>query len=238
MTMVSLLFSLFLAIDERPPALLDPLETIAREFVVNFSAAKFEAASKEFNETLRAVVTPSMLADLSHQSDASLGRFHFITSVRRRRESGFSVVEIVCRYEKSLASFRVVFDDEDHIGAIHLEPIANEPVDPMLEAVARELLKNFIAGNFDAVPKQFDKNLRAELLPTRLASLQMQVTNTFGVFRSIKSVRQITDETYRTIDLTTAFERSPVSVRVAFNDAGEVTGLIIGPISTPQPARR
>jgi uncharacterized protein DUF3887 len=236
MIIASLLLSMLLAINEGPRAVLGPLETTARAFVVNFTASKFDEASKEFNETLRAVATPSMLADLRRKFDAPLGRFHFITTIRRRSEDGFRVVEVTCRFEKSLASFRVVFDDEDHIGAIHLDPIANEPVDPILEAAARELLKNFIARNFEAVPKHFDKNLRAQLPPTRLASLQMQVMNTFGAFRSVKGVRQITDETYRTIDLTTEFERSPVSVRVAFNDFGEVTGLVIGSI-TPEPQR-
>ena len=102
MTMACLFLSMLLAI-EQPPG---PLESIAREFVNNFNSARFDVASKDFNESMRAVVTPSILADLKQQSDNALGGFRSIAALRQRKEGGFRVIEFVCKYEKSLASFQ------------------------------------------------------------------------------------------------------------------------------------
>ena len=227
-TIAPLLLTILLAIDQRARAVRTPLESIARELLANFNAGRFDAASKDFNETMRATVTPSVLADLKQQSDMNLGGFQSITDVRQRREGGFHLVELVCRYEKSSASLRVVFDAANHVGAVALDPIV---VDPILETAARELLKNFVAGDFEAAAKQFDPKMRAQLPPLRLARLQAQVTSKYGAFRSVIAVHQLTDQTYRGIDLTTAYERLPVSFRVIFDSAGQVAGIKIAPVS-------
>jgi hypothetical protein len=228
-TIAPLLLSILLAIDQRGGAGRTPLESMARDLLTSFNAGRFEAASKDFNETMRATATPSILAELKRRSDAELGGFRFITDVRQRSEGGFRIVELVCKYEKSSASFRVVFDIDNSIGAIFLDPIAIAPVDPALEVTARALLKNFVAGDFEATAKQFDPKLRVQLPPPRLAQLQAQVTKTYGTFRSVTAINQVTEQDYRTIELTAAYDRLPVLFLVVFDSAGHVTGVKIGP---------
>jgi len=231
-TIAPLLLSILLAIDQRAGAVPASPVSIARDLLANFNAGRFDAASRHFNETMRATATPSILSELKRQSDAELGGFRSITDVRQRREGGFRLVELVCQYEKSSASFRVVFDIDNHVGAIFLDPIVIAPVDPVLQATARELLKNFVAGDFEATAKQFDPKLRAQLTPPRLTRLQAQVTSAYGTFRSVTAVRQMTEHDYRTIELTTAYDRLPVSFLVVFDNAGRVTGVRIGPAAT------
>ncbi|MDQ6799323.1 MAG: DUF3887 domain-containing protein [Acidobacteriota bacterium] len=235
MTIACLLFSMLLQVGPQPRVVLrSPLESRAREFVANFNSRKFDMVSKDFNETMRAAVTPAVLADLKQQSDSNLGRFQSIILVRQRREGGFRVVEIVCRYEKSLASFRVAFDSEDRIGALYLDPIAAEPVEPVLEAAARDWLRNVNAGDFEAATRHFEKNLQMQLSPSKLEKLQVQIKNSYGKFRSIKEVHQMTEEPFRTIDLIAAYERASVLIHVAFNSSDRITGIRLEPVQ-PEP---
>jgi uncharacterized protein DUF3887 len=234
MTITCLLLSMMLAVDHRPKVTRSPIESRARDFVAYFTSAKYDMASKDFSETMRETVTPPVLAEMKRQSDYYLGPFRSIITVRQRTEEGFRIVEIVSKFDKSLGAFRVEFDVADRIGALYIDPIANEPVDPLLEATARAWLKNFIAGDFEAASTQFTTKLQTQLSPSQLAKLQAKVTNSYGAFRSVKEVRQITDEPFRTIDLTAEYEQAVVSIRVAFNKDGRVTGIKLEPLTPDQ----
>ena len=129
MTMVSLLLSMLLAINQRPKVVRNPLESKARDFVSYFTTAKFDMASKDFNEEMRETVTPAVLAEMKRQSDYYLGDFRSIVMVRQRREGSFRMVEIVCRFDKSLGAFRVAFDALDSIGALHIEAGLHDEVE-------------------------------------------------------------------------------------------------------------
>jgi hypothetical protein len=181
---------------------------------------------------MRAIVTPAFLAEVKRESDANLGGFLYVKKVLQRTEGGFPVVELVCKYQKATASFRVVFDLEGHVGSISLGPAGIAPVDSVLEAGAREFLKNLVAGNFEAAVKQFDPKMRAQLPPAGLARLQAQITSQYGAFRSVTGVNQMTDQNNRTIDLTASFERTLVSIRVTFDNGGQLIGLKITPLTS------
>jgi hypothetical protein len=235
MTIATLVLGMLLQIGRPPRVIGSPLEPRARDFVEYFTKSKFDMASKDFNESMREVVTPALLAEVKRQADLNLGAFRSIVTVRQRREGNFRVVEVVCRFEKSLGAFRVTFDVLDRIGAVHLDPLANEPVEPVLEAAARELLKNFVANDFVATTSRFDRSLQVQLPPSKLANLQVQVANAYGAFRSVKEVHQITDERYRTIELISVFERKLVSIRIAFNSENLVAGIKLEPVAPDSP---
>jgi hypothetical protein len=234
MTLATLVLGILLQIGRPPAALRSPLESRARDFVENFTRTRFDLASKDFNASMLEVVTPALLAEVKRQSDTSLGAFRSIVKVRQRREGNFRVVEVVCNFEKSLGAFRVAFDVFDKIGAVHLDPLANEPVEPALEAAARELLKNFVANDFVATASHFDRSLQAQLPPSKLANLQVQLANVYGAFRSVKEVHQVSDERYRTIELISVYERALVSVRIAFTSENLVAGIKLEPVA-PEP---
>jgi hypothetical protein len=235
MTLATLVLGILLQIGRPPRVIRSPLESKARDFVTNFTKSRFDMASKDFNESMRAVVTPSVLAEVKQQSDVNLGAFRSIVMVRQRKAGNFRVVEVVCRFEKSLGTFRVTFDVLDNIGTVYLDPLATEPVEPVLEATARELLKNFVAKDFEAATSHFDRKMQIQLSPSKLAKMQTQVANAYGEFRSVKEVRQITDEPYRTIELIAVYDRSSVSIRIAFNSEDLVTGIRLLPVAPENP---
>lgn len=228
-TMMSLILGVLLAIGQSSSPAHSPLEMIARDALANFNAGRFDVMAKSFNEKMRASVTPAVLADLQHQASAQLGVFRNVTEVRERMDGGSRLVELICSYEKAAASFRVVFDARDRVSAIFFDPIVSSPVDPALEATAREWVRNLTARAFDVAGRRFDKNMRKVLPPPKLALLERQVTLEYGRFQSIKSVQQVTIDDYRTIEVITSYERKPLMFRVMFDQAGQIAGIKIAP---------
>jgi hypothetical protein len=212
----------------RPPV---TIEATAREVVANFAAGKFKAVTKDFNDELAPQVTPAVVDQLRQQVEAAAGPFRAITSVRHFRHEGQRVVELTCAYARSLVAFRIVFDNYDRISQVYVDPVETPKVDPALEAVARKFVANFTAGRFDFATMSFDKTLRAQLTATKLGELAKTVTTRFGAYRSISEVSQTVDETYRTIAVKTVYENAPVEFLVAFNTAGLISGVRVGPLT-------
>ena len=228
------LLLVFFAIPPRAP-MQSPTESMARELVANFNAGRFDAASRNFNDAMRTTLPPSTMADVKRQADTELGPFRSITSVNRRTENGFRVIEVLCKYEKSLASFRVKFDASDHVASVFLDRIGDPPIEPALEASARGLLKSFVESDFGAMTKRFDDKLVTQLTPAALAQVQSQVAAKYGVVKTVTAVHQTNDGNYRTIELTTTCDRLPLIFRVVFDRLGRVAGLRFAPVLTSTP---
>ena len=231
MTTACLLITMLLAVDLPPAVVESPVETRAREFVANFEAGRMDLATKDFNENLSRLVTPELMKAVHEQAYASLGHFVAITELNQWPDANGRMVAAVCKYEKSNAVFRLSFDADNRIASMVLDPLKNEPPDPLLEAAARALLRQFVAGNYEAMSRQFDKKLRAQLQPMKLATLHSQVESSYGKFRSVKESHQINEEKYRTIELIADYERSPVSFKVAFDKTAQVTGVKLTPVA-------
>jgi hypothetical protein len=233
MTAACLLLVLF-TIPPRAP-MQSPIESIARQLVTSFNAGQFEAASHDFNDAMRTTLPPSTMADVKRQADAELGPFRSISSVHERTESGFRVVEVLCKYEKSLASFRVKFDATDHVASVLLDRVGDPPVEPALEAAARGLLKSFVESDFDGMAKRFDAKLVTQLTPAVLAQVQSQVAAKYGTIKTVTAVHQSIDGNYRTIELTTTCDRLPLIFRVVFDRLGRVAGIRFAPVLATSP---
>jgi len=206
-----------------------PQESMARTMLMNFTAGRFEAATKDFNETMLKTVTPSMLADLKKQFDAEAGTFQFVSKVREGRDDDqFKFAELTARYEKSAVMVRVVFDPANKIGGVFFDRVVPEKVDPALEALARELLANFVAAKFDAVGKDFNATLAAQLRPAAIEDVRRKVAETYGTYRGVTGVGQRTEKEYRVVELAAVYDRK-VSVVVVFDGTGKVSGLRFSP---------
>src|SRR5258708_26085647 len=107
-----------------------------------------------------------------------------------------------------------------------------EQVDPGLDAMARDLIRNFVTGSFDAMIRNFDEKLHAQLPASNLAVLQAKVTASYGKFHSVQEVHQITEETYRTIDVIAEFDTATVSFKVVFDSTAQVTAIRLAPVVT------
>ncbi|HWS73304.1 MAG TPA: DUF3887 domain-containing protein [Thermoanaerobaculia bacterium] len=226
--LTSLVLSLLFA--TRPTVKLrTPQESMARTMLMNFTAGRFEAATKDFNATLQKLVTPQMLADLKKQFDADAGAFQFVSNVREGKDAEqFRFAELSARYEKTTVLVNVLFDQTNKIGNVTFNRVVVEKVDPALEATARELLANFIAARFAEVGKDFNATLGSQLTPERIEALRHEIAETYGAYRGVIGARQRTEKDYRVLELTVVFERK-ASFVVVFDSAGKVSGLRFAP---------
>jgi len=223
-TVLCSIFAVTAAAATPPPA----LQSTARRFVRNFASGRIEEASKEFDEGLKKEVPLSMLAELKHQIDRDYGVFLSVSETREKTEEGFRAVDVVARYEKAPATFRVVFDSEGRIGAIKFNPDAPKP-DPKLEEAARAFFDDFMGGRLDLVTKRFDAKMRTDLPPATLARVAKQIAASYGEFQSVTGARFDAEGDSRIVELLAIYDKTPVAVRVFFDSEGLVSGLKIEP---------
>lgn len=228
----SLLLTALFAINPRAKVQ-SPIEQTARELLANFTAGRFEAACRDFNDELRPMVTAAVLANVKEQCDRQVGAFQSVSEVHQGSEDGFRMVELIAKFDKSPVSVRVVFDNYDRVRAVYFNPIVPPLADPALEAVARELLANIVAGHFDEAGRHFDDTMRSQLSPAGLAGLSKNIANAFGTFRSVTEVHQRFEKPFRIIDLIVACDKTPLAFRVAFDVRDRIAAVHISPYSKP-----
>lgn len=209
-----------------PP--LQPLETIARQLFTNFVSARYAAVAKDFNEEMRATVTPKELAQQRDLIASQIGPFEYIMTVKRRTEGGWPVVDVTAKYERSLAVMTVSFDETFHVSKVTIAPLTGPPPDP-LEREARSFLADFNARNFEAVENRFDARMRQSLPTPQLEELSRTVTRTYGAFTSITEARTGKRANLTTVELLADYSGTPVQVSVVFNRAHRIAGLTFAP---------
>lgn len=224
----SALLTVLFAINPRAK-LQSPIESTARELLLNFVTGRFDVATRDFNDELRPLVTPAVLAQVKEQLDRDAGAFQEVTEVHRRTEEGFRVIELVAKFATSLVSVRVVFDPLDRVGAVYFNPISSPPPDPVLEGIARELLASVMAGNFDRATNHFDVTMRAQFTPESFSALRKNIADLYGTFESVTEVHQRTEKAFKVIDVIAAYDKMPLAFRVAFDSRGRVVALHISP---------
>jgi hypothetical protein len=203
-------------------------EAMARELLANFTVGRFEAASRDFDDTMRSVAPPKQLADIKQELDAKYGRFRGVTEARLTSQHGLKVVDLITQYDKSSIDVHVEFDAFNLISTVSFNPIIE--VDPELEKAARELFDNFNAGRYDQVGKNFDGAMQNQLPPPVLANLARQLVEAYGAFHSVTEIHQHTEKQFRVIELTAAYDNGPAIVRIVFAINGRVTGMKITPV--------
>ena len=198
------------------------LQSVARRFVINFSGNRLEAAASDFNEQMRATVTPDVLANFKQQFDRDLGRFMSITAVRESSDGDFPVVELTARFEKAPALVQVIFDANGRIGALHFDRVPTN--NPELERTARVVLDAFNRRRFEEIGKYLDEKMKAQLPPSALDSLYTDVTAVYGAFKSVTEARFTTQGDLRIVDIFAEYEKAPMLFEVVFNGSGRVAG--------------
>lgn len=206
-----------------------PIEQSARAMLANFVNGQFDAAGAEFNDALRPQITPKYLADVKADLDRSAGSFQSVTAVNRKTIDGSRAIELVAKFEKSLVSVRVVFDVRDRISAVYMNPILPPPVEPALDANARELITNLMSGHYDQAGAHFDDTMRRQLPPAALADLHQKLLAAFGAYQSVREVRQSFQSPYRIIELFASFEKQSMIVRLAFDGQDRIASVHIEP---------
>jgi len=228
---MSLLLALFLAIPPAAKGLPSPIEKSAREMLMNLNAGRFDVASKDFNDQMRATLPVSSLDDVRRQIVEKVGMFRTITEAHLKREGEVRMVELMARYEKYPVQVRVAFDGYDRIAAIYFNPIMPAAADPALEATARQLLENIVNARFDQATKVFNAQMLAQLPADALSALSKTIIEKYGAFRSVNEVHQRNEQGFRIIDLHATYDTSLLKISVVFDKDGKVGGLRIGPLT-------
>lgn len=190
--------------------------------MVNFGAGRLDAAAHDFNEQMKATVTPEVLAKSKQQFDRDLGPFLSVTAVREGTEETFPLVELTARFEKSSALVQVVFDSEGKIGSLHFDRVATN--NPELERTARQGLDAFNARRFPEIAKYLDEKMNAQLPLSALESLYTDVTAAYGRFKAVTGTQYETQRDLRIVNIFAEYEKAPLHFEAVFNAKGKVAG--------------
>jgi hypothetical protein len=207
-----------------------PIQGVARRFVLNFSTNRLEAATSDFNEQMKATVTPAVLVTLKEQLDRDFGHFRAVGAVRESTSGRFPLVELTAQFEKGPALFQVTFDGEGRIGALHFGRV--ESSNPELERAARQVLDDFNARRFAEIARRFDQKMSAQLPLPALESLHANVTEAYGAFKAVTEVRYAVERDLRVVSVFATYEKQPMLFECVFNAAGRVVGWSFRPPKT------
>jgi murein DD-endopeptidase MepM/ murein hydrolase activator NlpD len=97
-------------------------DAVARALLTDFTAGRFDAAAKNFNDTLLAALPPAKLKEFAGQLAAQAGKFEKVREVQHGTEQGYRVVTLVSDYEKLRLDVRVAFDGDGKVAGLFFQP--------------------------------------------------------------------------------------------------------------------
>jgi dienelactone hydrolase len=120
----SMLFFTVLVVNAAPqaPPQQDP-EALARAFVEEMVAGKFEQAAARFDETVGKLMPAAKLAETWQGVQGQAGAFQKITGTTRRDAQGYRIVLVTCLFASTSLNVQVAFDATDHIAGLHFAPV-------------------------------------------------------------------------------------------------------------------
>lgn len=83
---------------------------MAREFVTNLVEGRFQQAIKDFDPTMKKLVTPEKMASVWESLLSQVGAYKNIVEVRSEVQAGYDIVYLTCAFEKTLLDVKIVFD--------------------------------------------------------------------------------------------------------------------------------
>lgn len=125
---VCLILSLALAVsvslqDTSPvSSLQEELVVKARRFLESLSQGDFEAAAKDFDETMMKVSPPQKLEEFWKMVPNQLGAFKRQTAARSERLGPYDIVLVTCEFEKTTLDARIVFNKDKQISGFQFVP--------------------------------------------------------------------------------------------------------------------
>jgi len=115
---------------------------------------------------------------------------------------------------------------------------ATPPAQPSTaETAARELLAHLNAGRFAKATMTFSPEVLKALPADKLQALWQTLQAQAGAFQSVaKTAKETTIQANQVVDLMCAFEKTPLILRVSYNNKKQVVGLFFLPPPKPKPA--
>jgi uncharacterized protein len=96
---------------------------------------------------------------------------------------------------------------------------------------ARAFVEFLTTENFKAAVDQFDDTMKAAMPEAKLRETWTAVLNQVGAFRSAGTTRAEKRGAYVMVFVTCKFEKSPLDIRVVFDQSGRVAGLFFAPVA-------
>ena len=117
--MVILAAAAFMSQGAKPSA---DITTSAQEVVQSMASGDFTSAEKDFDFTMKAVLSTKRLGQIWSQLEVQYGPFKSRIGSREAQEAGFRTVHVICRFEKATMDIKVVFDKNGKIGGLWINP--------------------------------------------------------------------------------------------------------------------
>lgn len=94
----------------------------AKGFVELFTKEDYSNAVKNFDNTMKGVMTPEKLKEAWQGLLVQAGSFKRQVGVRQTKEQGFDIVYVTCEFEKSRLDIKVVFNSAKEISGLWFVP--------------------------------------------------------------------------------------------------------------------
>jgi uncharacterized protein len=114
-------------------------------------------------------------------------------------------------------------------------PAASTNSPPDFEALARGVVADLAARNFDKLNTRYTPEMAAALPPGKLAQIWDSVLANAGAFQSVRSVKISEVQGYHVATVLCAFEHTDLGVRVVLDSQGRFAGLNFVPASSVAP---
>lgn len=121
-----LFLSLF-AIDGPAPS---GREAQARAFVAALAKGDFEAASKDFDDTVKKALPKDKLQDLWKILQEQVGEFESQGRARSEKQDDYEIIYITCEFKKNALDIRLAFNKQGKIAGLTFRPAESSFTDP------------------------------------------------------------------------------------------------------------
>jgi len=95
---------------------------LAEGLVDSMAKGDFASATKDFDATMKAVLSAEQLGQSWAQTTARIGAFKSRTGSREAQEAGFQTVHVICQFDKASWDIKVTFDKDGKIGGLYGSP--------------------------------------------------------------------------------------------------------------------
>jgi hypothetical protein len=199
-------------------------DTLARAFVADLAAHRFDDAFRRFDPTMTEAMPAPALAEHWRKLEDASGAFQAVDGVEVAPEGSFQVARVTCRFAYRRKVLRVVLGEGLRVAGLFYGPVPRE-----LEDQARALVDHLAHADFAGVTGGFDAVMKAALPPDKLGTVWKQVERRSGAFADVRKVELVPASGLWTVLLTSRFAKAEVVVKVVYDVRDQVAGLFFLP---------
>ena len=180
--------------------------------------------SFELKDSLSEDEIKAVLKDLAQGT----GAFQTQISQEAKTVQGTRIYISKSQFEKSKVELHLAFNESNEIIGLVIVPISDLSTEG-LEALAKTITDLLQKQRFEEVTTKFDDRMKGAMPANRLEASWSHVLSHLGKFKSIKLARK--DIEFESVDVQCEFENGQMTVRLAFNPFGKVSGLWMLPVA-------